>query len=273
MEATSWEFVEDLLQRKLEVILDETESDQYKLFITNTEWLNDSLNHRDRFHSEALPYVPNFRIAAAQEAGEREYKGNRAQPKPLHYFNLMAYLANHPNAVVARDGLEADDVMAMEQTSHLEEGNTVICSHDKDLKQVPGWQYSWEVGKRPSFGPLFVDPLGTLQKEVKRDKTGKVKDTKVTGTGDKFLYYQMLVGDIVDNIQGIPGLGPVGGYDLIHKANTTRECYEAVAKEYQKRFPDVWKERLSATANLVYLIRGRNKDGSLRGWRPPKRDE
>lgn len=265
--------MEDLLDRKIEVILDETDSTDYRLYITANEWLNTALNRRDRFFKEPQPYVPNFRIAVAESLRGRGYKENRVAAKPLHYQNLMIYMANHPKAVVSREGLEADDLMAMEQWSRRDQGDTIICSRDKDLKQVPGWTYTWEMAKQPGFGPYLVDDLGWLKKEVKRDKDGKVKETKVTGVGNKFLYYQMIAGDAVDNISGLKRKGPVASYDTLHDATTVRECYERTAKLFRNEFEGDWKTAMSKVASLVYLIREKDKAGKFRGWRPPPEDE
>jgi hypothetical protein len=78
---------------------------------------------------------------------------------------------------------------------------TIICSRDKDVRQCPGWHYSWECGKQPSIGPIMVDELGHLvDKNAGKFNplTGKKLPLKVFGTGHKFFYYQMLTGDTVD---------------------------------------------------------------------------
>lgn len=211
-------------------------------------------------------YVPNFRVKAAEEGEEKEYKGTRKQDKPLHYWNILAFIANMTNCVISREGLEADDLMVIEQTRRLKKLDTIICSRDKDLRQAQGWHYSWEVGKQASIGPLLVEGVGFLEKTSKPGKPAKV-----WGVGPKFFYYQMLAGDNVDNITGIKGKGPVFAYKLLHSATTERECYERVASVYKEQFEDNWKEKMTTMASLLYLIQEYNEDGSFKGWRPPKK--
>ena len=69
-----------------------------------------------------------------------EYKANRTQPKPRHLKDLQDYSVEKLNAEFAPDTLEADDALAINQTE-----DSIICSLDKDLLQVPGNHFSWEI--------------------------------------------------------------------------------------------------------------------------------
>lgn len=264
IEISSWDFVEELLQRKIDIICDEARADSYQLFLTNTEWLNERMNRANRFWDDPKPFIPNFRIAAALDGQEKAYKGQRVAAKPFHYQNLLAHLQGVYGAVVSREGLEADDLMCIEQMQALKEGrDTIICSRDKDLRQCLGWCYSWEMGKQPSFGPHFVEGVGFLEPKYK----GKTLD-KVIGVGPKFFYYQMVVGDGVDNIAGLYGYGPAYGYRLLKDAASERECYELVAELYKKEHQENWKEKMTTQASLLFLIK-EMKNGKPIGWRPP----
>lgn len=106
-----------------------------------------------------------------------EYKANRTQPKPLHYTFLKQYLIDVWHAEVAVNE-EADDLLGIAQTDSGEE--TIICSIDKDLKQVPGHHYNFV---RDEFD--FVTPEQGLL----------------------FFYKQLLIGDTADNIKGVTGIG------------------------------------------------------------------
>ena len=70
-----------------------------------------------------------------------EYKANRTAPKPRHLKDLKNYLIEKYRAVVS-DGCEADDLLGVEQ---CKSDNTIICSLDKDLRQIPGNHYSFEI--------------------------------------------------------------------------------------------------------------------------------
>jgi DNA polymerase-1 len=134
-----------------------------------------------------------------------EYKANRdPSHKPVHYEALRNYLQTVWNATVIHH-LEADDMLAIRQTEAKEE--TCICSADKDLRMVPGKHYNFIKDK-----PFRVTPE----------------------EGIKWFYTQLLMGDTVDNIKGIPGIGPRKA-EAILKANggdSEKELYVTVRKEY-----------------------------------------
>lgn len=151
--------------------------------------------------------------------------------------------------------------------------DTIICSRDKDLRQCPFWHYSWEVAKQPSIGPLFVEPLGVLEKVNEGEKfaNGKPKPLKLFGTGHKFFYSQLLMGDRVDNIGGVVGRGPAFAYKLLHEARSERELYELVAELYVKTYGDDWKVRMKEQADLLWMVRELDEKGDKVLWKPPPR--
>lgn len=268
----SWEFVEELVAHKLKIICEESESTEEPiLYLTNTRKVSKSLNKkRKRDGQEEKPFKENFRMEVAKE---KAYKGTRVSDKPFHYRNLQEYFMGNFNCVVNEDGLEADDAMCIKQYGEFKSGehSTIICSRDKDLWQCPGWHYSWEVGKQQAKGPLFVEPLGHLEhlNQGQVDAKGRKVPPKIFGTGDLFLYYQMIVGDAVDNIGGIKGRGPAFGYNLLKDAKSAREAYELVAELYVKAYNDNWFEKLQEQAYLVYMIRELDDNGEKVLWTPP----
>ena len=113
----------------------------------------------------------NFRTAI-----NPEYKANRKDlRKPAHFNACREYLVTKWGAIVT-DGIEADDAMGIAQGD-----DTIICTIDKDLDTIVGRHYH------------FVKKL--LYEVDKEFAT-------------KFLWKQMLIGDKVDNIIGIKGIGP-----------------------------------------------------------------
>lgn len=115
---------------------------------------------------------------------EKQYKGNRYN-KPDNYFyegkyEDTAYVFEYINdtyPTLVFDDLEADDILSMLQN----EDDTFIFSHDKDLKQVPGWHFNMN------------DWLLEYTTEEE---------------GFAMLMDQMLTGDTTDNIPGLKGFGP-----------------------------------------------------------------
>lgn len=200
--------------------------------------------------------VGNFRYDIAKQ---REYKGNRKQIKPFHYKYIKSYLQAQWGAIVV-DGMEADDALCIEQTSRLRFKDTIICSRDKDLKQCPGYHYSWECGKQGSWGPGWVDELGTLV--LKGPK-------KLIGTGMLFFYSQLLTGDSTDTYDGLPGCGPIGAFKILEGKTTAKEMYDAVLGAYRVRFGDSAECVLEEQAHLAWMIREVNDDGSILHWKAP----
>ncbi|MCA2590200.1 MAG: hypothetical protein IM509_05470 [Microcystis sp. M31BS1] len=260
---SSWEFTQDLFDKKIALICDEVGATQPPLlFLTNTPRINKLLNReRKRQNKPPVEHVDNFRNEIAKE---KVYKGTRKADKPFHFYNLLAYVLASYQTRIHEGGLEADDFMCIEQFSRLDTRDTVICSRDKDVRQCPGLHYSWECGKQPSIGPIYVEPLGFLEKK---------EDGKIWGVGHKFFYYQLIVGDTVDNIGGIKGKGPAFAFKLIHDLETERQCYEHVAELYIKAHGDDWKEKLLEQARLLHMVRELNEDHSPKMWLPPRKDK
>lgn len=199
-------------------------------------------------------YVRNFRHDVAVT---KPYKGTRKSDKPLHYKNLTAFLTGCHDTRVA-EGLEADDLMAIAQTDALVHGRpTVICSRDKDLRQVPGLQYSWECGKQASFGPVDASVKGRLKKK---------NDGKTIGTGLTFFHYQLLVGDTVDNIPGARGWGDKKAYDLIQGEPSPEAQFRAVCDIYRSLYDGDAKSYLLEQAQLLWLVRELDSDGNPVMW-------
>lgn len=259
----SWEFAQDLFDKKIVLICDEVgATEKPLLFLTNTPRITKLRNkERKRNGIPEKEYVENFRIAAAKE---KEYKGGRKATKPFHFYNLLNYALANYDVHVDESGLEADDAMCIMQYSAYKNGelNTVICSRDKDVRQCPGWHYSWECGKQASIGPILVEPLGELI---------QVNPKKVFGTGMKFFYYQLLTGDTVDNIGGIKGKGPAFAYNLLHNCVSERQCYEFVAHVYLQAHGDEWKTKFREQASLLWMVRELDSEGKRVDWTPPKK--
>lgn len=199
------------------------------------------------FYTEGRTF--RFDIAKA-----KPYKGTRIEKKPWHFKNISIYMRDVLGATECR-GIEADDAMAIRHTS---DPNTIVCSRDKDLKQVPGWFYSWELGKQPSFGPHLITSEGTLH--LLTDK----KPAKLIGTGNKFFYAQLLMGDSVDNIPGLPGWGPVATYELL-SMDSDKPIFDRVCDAYQDYFGETWKDDMLEQGQLCWICR-KEIDGQPEVW-------
>ena len=206
----------NLLQHKVDVILELSGSNMPPTFYLTQDRATAARHKED--------YTPNFRDAIAVT---KPYKGTRASEKPFHFDNLTEYILSEYDVVMCR-GIEADDQLSIDQNSTTDY-DTVICSRDKDLRITPGWHYSWECGKSSAVGPHYVEPLGHLE---------ILDNGKLFGTGLKFFYAQMLMGDTVDNIQGIPRWGPKKAYALLHECEDEGTLFAQVMDIYEDFFTD-----------------------------------
>lgn len=250
-----WSWVEETLDGKIRDICNAVGSSQKPiLYLTGDEYLW-KLKARVR---PSLPiYEPNFRIGVAKL---RKYKDMRRVEKPYYYNSIRAYLVVAYNAFVSI-GCEADDEMAIEQTRAQAEGReTIICTRDKDLRQVAGWHYGWECGLQAEFGPTKYDNLGAIELHKSRKK--------IVGGGFKFFCSQLLTGDPVDTVPGLPKLGPVKAFDYLGAASTTKESLDIVQSLYKDAYDLGWKEQLREQCNLLWMVRGRSEQGTLKMFSP-----
>lgn len=225
----------------------------------------------------------NFRDEIAKRKG---YKENRKETvRPYHLENARNYITARYNTATSR-GCEADDLLAIAQTRYnrlYAEGKSnvqsVICTRDKDLRQVPGWHYGWEMHNQPEFPLQQVDELGTLTPtyiEGVSKKTGKptksMKPNSLKGTGAKWLYTQALMGDPTDNIPGIKGYGQVKVFKIMDACTTEDELIDAVVAAFKDVYGDAWHEELYEQVRLVYMIREQtDEDPYLKHWELPRR--
>lgn len=204
---------------------------------------------------------PNYRDKFATV---KKYKGTRKGEKPFHFKNITAYLEAKYEVIWA-DGLEADDLLVVEQVSRLSQRDTIICSRDKDLKISPGFHYQWECGPQPSFGPSWVEPIG----RIALSKDGK----KLRGAGLRFFYAQTLMGDTVDNIAGLGRFGPVKTFQALMHCKTEQELFDTVLALYVQRYgPEEGRRRLLEMGRLAWMTQ--EMDGSkIKLWVFPGEEE
>ena len=162
------------------------------------------------------------------------YKGNRDPlHKPHWYDEIKEYMQTVWQAEEV-DNIEADDILANLQTK-----DTCIVSTDKDLDQIAGWHYNW------------------------------VKDSLYEVSTDQAIhskYIQILTGDSTDNIEGIPGVGPVGAEKRLEWCSTVEDYEQAIKEEYEYFFSNTdagkqkcieygmtWDEILEETRALITL--------------------
>jgi len=136
-----------------------------------------------------------------REVESPTYKRNREDMRrPANLEASKDYLMKHHGAIVMPGVYEADDLLAMNADE-----NSIICSIDKDLLQVPGYHYNFV---KDTF--IYVDAT----------------------TGWRNFYSQLLTGDTSDGIVGIHGIGPVTAGKILSGLQTPFLMYCAVLKQY-----------------------------------------
>lgn len=185
-------------------------------------WLSDTLEN-------------NFRYKI-----DDQYKISRqSQPKPKWYWSIKEFLKKEWNAEIT-EGQEADDALGIGQATatgamDAESNGTIICSYDKDLLQVPGKHYRF-----PTHEFSEVEEFEGL----------------------KNFYSQFLMGDRVDDIKGVYGLGPVRTKALLGGCTTEQELFSKVRDRYKD------DERMLKNGQLLWV---RRKEKEI--WAFPKQDE
>lgn len=197
----------------------------------------------------------NFRDAIATRD---VYKGNRKSEKPRWYKAIRYFLQTMHKAQVI-EGIEADDALSIDITS---DPNAICVSRDKDLRQVPGWHYSYPVGNQQERDPELVDELGYLT----------FSNSKISGAGLKFFYAQTIMGDPVDNYKGLKGKGPAFAYKLLHDAESDLDCYQRVLASYQEKYAEDAAEELLEQARLAWMVREFDEEGNPVMWVPPREE-
>lgn len=158
----------------------------------------------------------------------KPYKGNRDDKhKPKYYSEIKDYLIEHWQAEVSQDQ-ESDDALGIAQCSEHPQWSTVICSMDKDMDQIPGYHYNWV---KNSF--YSVDP----------------------DEADRMLFWQMLVGDTVDNIPGINKIGKARANKILEECHTLDLLRSTVQKYYQKQYGELWESAYTEIGTLLYIRR------------------
>ena len=162
------------------------------------------------------------------------YKGHRNRKKPCGYRRVISKLAEEYE-VIRMPTLEADDAMGIYATLHP--GN-VICSPDKDMRQIPGTLYD----------------LDTV-KEVTPEE------------GKQWHYIQTLAGDQTDGYSGVPGIGVKRAISLFEKDGYT---WDTVVKAFKEK--DLGEDVALQNARLAKILTVEDYDltkGQPILWQPP----
>lgn len=175
------ESVDDAIKRTDELcyrILNDTQIEEYRFFLSGT----------DNFRKQLCP----------------DYKANRSTTRrPTHLDAVREFLIAEWKGEVCA-GYEADDGIGIAAAE-----NTIICSIDKDLLQIPGSHYNFVKSE-------FYD----------------VGDREAAFN----FWSSLLVGDASDNVRGVDGIGKVGARRILESVSP--EDMEGVVRGFFGREQD-----------------------------------
>ncbi len=170
-----------------------------------------------------------------------EYKANRTEPpedlKP-QFPKIFEMVEAFSIPVIQREGFEADDLMGTIAVVNEKKGvNTVLVTGDKDFCQV-------------------VSEKVTLLDTMKNKTTG-VKDVinRYGVTPGQIIDFQALMGDSIDNIPGVKGVGEKTASKLISEFGTMENLYQNLSEvkpRYEKLLSEN-KESAFLSRELVTL--------------------
>jgi hypothetical protein len=177
----------------------------------------------------------NYRHDIAKTA---VYKGNRKDtPKPEHLGILRTHMMLKFDAIVS-EGNEADDLIGI-YANLSGYDNVVVVSIDKDFEQLP---------------TTIFNPTKWEWKTVD------------TWTATKNFYKQILMGDRVDNIIGINGVGPVKAEKILEGCDGEKALYSACVESYLNMGLNTLdsQDRVLENGRLLWIQREPNQL-----WEPP----
>lgn len=184
-------------------ILESTNADDFQLYLSG----------KNNFRYQVFPEYKAFRIDTYRPKWEKSTKD---------------YLVDKWGATWT-DGYEADDAMGINQKE-----DTIICTIDKDLDQIPGAHYRWAIVRKGV--------------EVTPEKLYEVSEEEAIYN----FYYQLLVGDPADGIKGCAGIGKVKATRILSSCTSEQEMFEAVREAYGL------DEEMNLNAQVLWIWRKEN---------------
>ncbi len=196
-------------------------------------------------------YKPEYLAVVIDAAGDREtfrseiypdYKANRKEtPDDFHpqVERVLQMLGELEIPVIGLPGVEADDTIATLVKRLCEENRDGdlrirIVSRDKDLTQL--------IGEHVELFDIYKDEVVTVESVFKTEA--------VTIRPDQVRDVLALMGDNVDNVPGVPGIGPKTAAQLIAQYGSLDNLYAHLDEIKGKK-----RENLEAARDLVQLSR------------------
>jgi DNA polymerase-1 len=171
-----------------------------------------------------------------------DYKMNRHKDmsKTNKFVTLIRKRAVEESLAIEAFNREADDFLRMwsHQATAAGDAYTVV-SNDKDLFCIPGKHYNPKTGVTKTVGHF----------EAK-----------------KHFYEQLLKGDNVDNIPGIPGIGPKKAEAALFSCINENDMQEVVVDTYINYYEEKWYDMLLSNGKMLYLSKHYDDFFTISDW-------
>lgn len=185
----------------------------------------------------------------------KEYKAHRS-PMPddlqLQIPLIHEMLEGFRLPVLAQQGVEADDLIATLARRGEERGMDVfICSSDKDCRQL--------LSERVR--------IFNLRKKELFDREALLRDWCIKP--EQVIDYQTLVGDSVDNVPGVPGVGPKTAAQYLQQYGTIENLLKNLDQLPAKKRETLEqaRQKIPISRELVTLKTDLKVDIDWEGWK------
>ena len=170
-----------------------------------------------------------------------EYKANRESPpddfKPQEE-RILQLVRDADIPIIVRPGFEADDVIASMAVQLGGQYDLYMVSKDKDLRQVVG----------PNVRLYDVTKDEEYDADHLREKLGYGPEQAID--------VQSLMGDNIDNVPGVPGVGEKTAAKLVNKYGSAEAVFDHVEEltpKQKENFKAHGREKLDLSRRLVTL--------------------
>lgn len=174
--------------------------------------------------------------------------GRNQKGKPELWGTIRDFLefGDHGLPVRQLPRLEGDDVLGLLATGPKYRDRSIVLSIDKDMRTVPCRLYLFN---KPELGVMTIDEEDAY----------------------RWLMYQTLWGDAVDEYPGCPRMGEKTAADVIADAGPVECIWERVVEEFAKW--DLDEDYVLHQARLAFILQYgyyNSKTGGIKLWTPPK---
>jgi 5'-3' exonuclease len=171
----------------------------------------------------------NFRNDLYSEYKSSPSRVKSSSTKPEWFNELKSWTVDYYEGCILTDNCEADDMIRVWSLELYKAGKDYcVVSVDKDLDCIAGKHLN------PRKGELY-----------KVDQEW----------ADYFYWKQLLMGDSVDNIPGLPGIGPKKAEAILAGTTNHRERKKIVCKAYYNQFKEEGFNHMLLNGKLLHIWR------------------